>query len=77
VVWAADDAVIGAFKLFQEGAGVLPAYHELFKEIEISAAPYSDLEVKQRKLLADWNIKRGYTDTYWLDAMEQEADKDK
>lgn len=65
VVWAANDEAIGAFKLFQAGASVLPVYDNLFKDIEIIAAPYPDLEARQRKMLAEWNIGRGYADTYW------------
>lgn len=65
VVWAANDAEIGAFSRFQQAGSPLPVYNELFNGIEVVAAPYDDLEIRQRKMLAEWNNNRGYTDTHW------------
>lgn len=65
VVWAANDADIGAFKKFKEATSELPIYNDLFRDIEIVAAPYVDLEFRQRQMLAEWNNNRGYTDTHW------------
>ncbi|MEK3874999.1 nucleoside deaminase [Paenibacillus sp. FSL M7-0420] len=65
VVWAANDAEIGAFKKFKERTSPLPIYNDLFNDIEIVAAPYSDLEIRQRLMLAEWNNNRGYTDNHW------------
>ncbi|WP_172455402.1 nucleoside deaminase [Paenibacillus sp. BIHB 4019] len=65
VVWAANDADIGAFKIFKDGLTALPIFNQLLNDIEVVAAPYRDLEIRQRKLLAEWNISRGYVDTHW------------
>lgn len=65
VVWAANDSEIGAFKKFKEVTSELPIYDELFRDIEIVAAPYKDLEIRQRRMLAEWNNRRGYTETHW------------
>ncbi|MDQ0917022.1 nucleoside deaminase [Paenibacillus sp. V4I5] len=73
VVWAANDADIGAFKKFKEGTSLLPIYNDLFSDIEIVAAPYLDLELRQREMLAEWNINRGYTDTHWNNELIQKS----
>lgn len=65
VVWAANDEEIGAFRRFRNAGSPLPVYDDLFNQIEFTAAPYPDLEERQRALLAEWNINRGYTDTHW------------
>ncbi|MBP1989810.1 nucleoside deaminase [Paenibacillus eucommiae] len=61
VVWAADDNQIGAMRKFKEG----PHFLDKFNKISCEAAPFRDLEVRQRKMMADWSIGRGYTDTTW------------
>lgn len=65
VVWAANDEEIGAFRRFKEAGSPLPVYDEIMSDIDIAAAPYPDLEQRQREMLAEWNIDRGYTDTHW------------
>ncbi|ANE46528.1 dCMP deaminase [Paenibacillus swuensis] len=75
VVWAANDADIGAFKKFKEGTSQLPIYNDLFNDIEIVAAPYSDLEIRQRQMLAEWNNNRGYTDTHWNKELIYDAER--
>ena len=59
VVWAANDKYIGAFMKFKAGISQLLIYND----IEVVAMPYYDLEVKQRRMLAEWNNNRGYTDS--------------
>ncbi|MGQ7887352.1 nucleoside deaminase [Paenibacillus sp. WC2504] len=61
VVWAANDRDMGAMRKFVEG----PHFQDRFSKISIEAAPYRDLEIRQRKMLAEWSIKRGYIDTHW------------
>ncbi|MFK0522041.1 deaminase [Paenibacillus illinoisensis] len=59
VVWATNDKDIGAFKKFKELNSELLIYNELFRDIEFNASPYRDLELRQRKMLAEWNNSRG------------------
>lgn len=61
VVWAANDTSIGAMRKFKEG----PHFVELFIKISYEAAPFRDLEIRQRRMLAEWFIQRGYADTHW------------
>jgi tRNA(adenine34) deaminase len=61
VVWAATDMEIGAMRKFKEG----PHFLDRFNKISFDAAPFRDLEIRQRKMLAEWSIKRGYLDTPW------------
>lgn len=61
VVWAANDVAMGAMRKFTEESLLL----DQFKDISIEAAPYKDLEVRQRKLMADFNTSRGYLSTDW------------
>lgn len=56
VVWAANDGAMGAMRKLSEESLLL----DQFKNISIEAAPYRDLEVRQRKLMADFNTSRGY-----------------
>ncbi len=72
VVWAANDKDIGAFKKFKELNSELPIYNDLFHDIEFVAAPFRDLELRQRKMLAEWNNSRGYTDNHWNDELINE-----
>ncbi|WP_336783362.1 hypothetical protein [Paenibacillus illinoisensis] len=73
VVWSANDRDIGAFKKFKELHSELPIYNDLFHDIEFVAAPYRDLEFRQRKMLAEWNNSRGYTDNHWNDEIANET----
>ncbi|MNP86003.1 hypothetical protein D3C76_1859930 [compost metagenome] len=52
---------MGAMRKFTEEFLLL----DQFKDISIEAAPYKDLEVRQRKLMADFNTSRGYESTDW------------
>ncbi|WP_156043211.1 nucleoside deaminase [Paenibacillus sp. UNC451MF] len=61
VVWAANDVEIGAMRKFKEG----PHFLNRFNKISIEAAPFKDLEIRQRTMLAEWFIRRGYPDTSW------------
>jgi tRNA(adenine34) deaminase len=61
VVWAANDVGMGAMRKFSEG----PHFLERFSKISFEAAPYKDLEIRQRKMLAEFFIGRGYVDTEW------------
>lgn len=61
VVWAANDAGMGAMSKFKEE----PLFLERFKDISIEAVPYKDLEIRQRKLMAAFNTSRGYFETDW------------
>jgi tRNA(adenine34) deaminase len=61
VVWAANDIEMGAMRKFKEG----PHFLDRFSKISFEAAPYRDLEIRQRKMLAEWFIKRGFLDTHW------------
>lgn len=74
VVWAANDTDIGAFKKFKELDNGLPIYNDMFQNIEFVAAPYRDLELRQRKLLAAWNNSRGYTDNHWNNELIYDTD---
>lgn len=61
VVWAANDKEMGAMRKFKEG----PHFLERFNTISYEAAPFRDLEVRQRKMMAEWSISRGFKDTPW------------
>jgi tRNA(adenine34) deaminase len=61
VVWAANDVGMGAMRKFSGG----PHFLERFSKILIESAPYRDLEIRQRKMLAEFFIERGYVDTEW------------
>ncbi|MEK8127740.1 nucleoside deaminase [Paenibacillus filicis] len=71
VVWAANDEDMGAMRKFKEG----PHFLDRFDQISYVAAPFRDLEKKQRKMLAEWTLSRGYTDTYWRDDQEIGVDE--
>lgn len=66
VVWAANDIEMGAMRKFKEG----PHFLERFSKISCEAAPYRDLEIRQREMLAEWSINRGYVDTHWQNKTE-------
>ncbi|QOS77698.1 nucleoside deaminase [Paenibacillus sp. JNUCC31] len=61
IVWAADDEGYGGLRRFKEG----PHFIHLFDTLSCVAAPYLDLENRQRALLAQWNIGRGLLNTEW------------
>lgn len=61
VVWIANDNYLGAFRKYKEG----PHFKNRFDQIEMTPAPYPDLEEIQRKLSMEWDINRGYTETHW------------
>lgn len=61
IVWAANDDEIGAVRLLKEG----PHFQDRWSKLEVTASPYSDLEERQRKMLAEFNIARGFLDTPW------------
>ncbi|WP_275983544.1 NUDIX domain-containing protein [Paenibacillus hamazuiensis] len=61
VVWAANDKDMGAFKKYKEG----PHFVDRFHPISFEAAPFRDLEIRQRKMMAEWSINRGLTNTHW------------
>jgi tRNA(adenine34) deaminase len=61
VVWAANDAGMGAMRKFKEE----PLFIDQFRDIEIEAVPDKDLEHKQRQLMAKFYTSRGYLDTEW------------
>lgn len=67
VVWAANDEEIGALRKLKEGS----FFVEKFNKIEVIEAPFLDLELKQRKMLADYNVQRGFLDTHWKVAIEK------
>lgn len=66
VVWAANDMEIGAMRKFKEG----PHFLDRFNKISFDAAPFRDLEIRQRKMLAEWSSQRGYLDNHWQNDME-------
>lgn len=61
VVWAADDDEYGAVRRMKEG----PHFMKQFSTIEYLAAPYLDLENRQRKMLEEWNLGRGFPSASW------------
>ncbi|WP_340016288.1 nucleoside deaminase [Paenibacillus sp. FSL K6-1318] len=61
IVWAADDEAYGGLRRFKEG----PHFIHMFDTLSCVAAPYLDLENRQRALLAKWNIGRGMLNTEW------------
>lgn len=61
VVWAANDDEYGAIRRMKDG----PHFIEQFNTITYLAAPYLELENRQRKMLADWNTSRGILNTSW------------
>ncbi|WP_435921457.1 nucleoside deaminase [Paenibacillus sp. DYY-L-2] len=61
VVWAADDDEYGAIRRMKEG----PHFINQFNTINYIASPSLDLENKQRKMLKEWNIRRGIINTEW------------
>jgi hypothetical protein len=67
VIWAANDEEYGAIRRMKEG----PHFVEQFSTITYVAAPYLELENRQRKMLADWNINRGFKETSWQYPIQQ------
>ncbi|CAM3907008.1 nucleoside deaminase [Cohnella lubricantis] len=61
VVWAADDDEYGAIRRMKEG----PHFLSLFNTIQYIASPCLELENKQRKMLKEWNIRRGIIHKEW------------
>ncbi|MFE5317720.1 nucleoside deaminase [Paenibacillus sp. NPDC056579] len=61
VVWAANDPEMGAMRKFKAG----PHFQERFDKISYEAAPYRDLELRQREMLSDWYGQRGYSNSHW------------
>lgn len=66
IVWAADDEEYGGLRRFKEG----PHFIHMFDTISCVAAPYLDLENRQRAMLAKWNISRGLLHTEWETAKQ-------
>ena len=66
IVWAADDEEYGGLRRFKEG----PHFFQMFDTISCVAAPYLDLENRQRAMLAKWNISRGLLHTEWETAKQ-------
>ncbi|WP_153977584.1 nucleoside deaminase [Paenibacillus xylanilyticus] len=66
IVWAADDEEYGGLRRFKEG----PHFIHMFDTISCVAAPYLDLENRQRAMLAKWNISRGLLNTEWETAKQ-------
>ncbi|MCG7386824.1 nucleoside deaminase [Paenibacillus sp. ACRRY] len=66
IVWAADDEEYGGLRRFKEG----PHFIHIFDTISCVAAPYLDLENRQRAMLAKWNISRGLLNTEWETAKQ-------
>ncbi|MGM1045847.1 MAG: deaminase [Bacillota bacterium] len=51
----------GLAMLFKEG----PHFLDRFNKISYDAAPFRDLEIRQRTMMAEWSISRGFKDTPW------------
>ncbi|MBM6383018.1 nucleoside deaminase [Paenibacillus sp. FSL K6-2862] len=66
IVWAADDEEYGGLRRFKEG----PHFIHMFDTLSCVAAPYLDLENRQRAMLAKWNISRGLLNTEWETAKQ-------
>ncbi|MFK0522082.1 nucleoside deaminase [Paenibacillus illinoisensis] len=66
IVWAADDKEYGGLRRFKEG----PHFIHMFDTLSCVAAPYLDLENRQRAMLAKWNISRGLLNTEWETAKQ-------
>ncbi|MGD0032948.1 MULTISPECIES: nucleoside deaminase [Paenibacillus] len=66
IVWAADDEEYGGLRRFKEG----PHFIHMFDTLSCVAAPYLDLENRQRAMLAEWNISRGLLNTEWETAKQ-------
>ncbi|WP_127539482.1 nucleoside deaminase [Paenibacillus illinoisensis] len=66
IVWAADDEEYGGLRRFKEG----PHFIHLFDTLSCVAAPYLDLENRQRAMLAKWNISRELLNTEWETAKQ-------
>ncbi|UHA71756.1 nucleoside deaminase [Paenibacillus sp. 481] len=68
VVWAANDNEYGAMSKMKDG----PHFLKQFNTITYIAAPYLDLENRQRSLLEEWNKSRGMENTEWQQLTAQE-----
>lgn len=63
VVWAANDAGMGAMRKFK----IDPMFLEQFNGITIEPVPFEDLEIRQRKLMAEFYKSRGFVKSEWYD----------
>ena len=61
VVWAANDKAMGAMKKFISK----PLFIKEFSGITIEEAPIKELEIRQRKMMAEFYTSRGYLETDW------------
>jgi tRNA(adenine34) deaminase len=66
VVWAANDADNGAVHLMKQAFLVNLHLKNKFDRLEICAAPFPDLEERQRRIHAEWNASRGIYNKSWL-----------
>ncbi|MFB9329454.1 nucleoside deaminase [Paenibacillus aurantiacus] len=61
VVWAANDDRVGAIRRMKQG----PHFIERFDTITYVAAPYLELENRQRAMMAKWCTSRGLPEDEW------------
>lgn len=61
VVWAANDAGAGAMRII----GKNNCLANWFEGVTYEAAPYSDLEIRQGIMMAEFYTTRGYLNTHW------------